>query len=100
MSQTSTQVEVELLDLRIAPNALHSSDDGLTSEQQISTLSKTRSAAVIITVSCISFLNALGSGLLTVALPQIAKDLDLPQELLLWSVLCQNLCSDYKYAHV
>jgi hypothetical protein len=46
--------------------------------------SKSRSAAVIITVAGVNFLNTLGSGILTVALPQIAKDLDLSREILLW----------------
>jgi hypothetical protein len=46
--------------------------------------SKSRAAAVIITVAGVNFLNTLGSGILTVALPQIAKDLDLSREILLW----------------
>ena len=46
--------------------------------------SKGRSAAVIITVAGVNFLNTLGSGILTVALPQIAKDLHLSREILLW----------------
>jgi hypothetical protein len=46
--------------------------------------SKSRSAAVIITVAGVNFLNTLGSGILTVALPQIAKELDLSREILLW----------------
>lgn len=81
MSQTATQTEVELLQSPLQ----QTSDDALP-EQQVPKLSKTHSAAIIITISSISFLNTLGSGLLTVALPQIAKDLDLPRELLLWSV--------------
>jgi hypothetical protein len=82
MSQTSTQVvEVELL--QTSPQeAVESALPG----RQVSTLSKTRSSGIIITVACVSFLNTLGSGLLTVALPQIAKDLALPSELLLWLV--------------
>lgn len=46
--------------------------------------SKGRSAAIILTVAGVNFLNTLGSGTLTVALPQIAKDLALPREILLW----------------
>jgi anti-anti-sigma regulatory factor len=49
-------------------------------------LTKARSAAIIITIAGVSFLNTLGTGLLTVALVQIKKDLNLPSELLLWSV--------------
>jgi hypothetical protein len=79
MSQTATQIEVELL-----PSSLQQTNNDALPSQQVSKLSKTRSAAIIITISSISFLNTPGSGLLTVALPQIAKDLDLPRELLLW----------------
>ncbi len=43
-----------------------------------------RAAAVIVTVAGVNFLNATGSGILTVALPTIAKDLGLSKELLLW----------------
>ncbi|KAH6895940.1 integral membrane protein [Thelonectria olida] len=46
--------------------------------------SKTRSAALIATLACASFLNTFNSGTLTVALPSIAKQLDLPDNLLLW----------------
>jgi hypothetical protein len=46
--------------------------------------SKGRSAAIIVTVAGVNFLNTLGSGILTVALPQIAKDLHLSREILLW----------------
>jgi hypothetical protein len=46
--------------------------------------SKGRSATVIITVAGVNFLNTLGSGILTVALPQIAEDLHLSREILLW----------------
>ena len=47
-------------------------------------LSKRRSAAIIITVAGVNLLNVCGSGILTVALPQMGKDLGLPRELLLW----------------
>ena len=47
-------------------------------------LSKRRSAAIIVTVAGVNLLNVTGSGILTVALPQMGKDLSLPRELLLW----------------
>lgn len=47
-------------------------------------VSKTRAVLVIIILSGVSFLNTMGSGILTVALPYIARDLDLPQNLLFW----------------
>ncbi|KAK7427034.1 hypothetical protein QQZ08_006461 [Neonectria magnoliae] len=46
--------------------------------------SKTRSAALMATLACISFLNTFNSGTLTVALPAIAAELALPENLLLW----------------
>lgn len=42
------------------------------------------SILIVFTLSGLSSLNTLGSGLLTVALPQIARDIDLDESLLLW----------------
>lgn len=50
-------------------------------------LSKRRAALVITTVAGVNFLNTMGSGILTVALPTMAKDLGLGVELLLWYVI-------------
>ena len=47
-------------------------------------LSRLRSTLIIITLAGVSFLNTLGSGLLTVALPRIANDIGLQESLLLW----------------
>ncbi|KAH7134153.1 MFS transporter [Dactylonectria macrodidyma] len=46
--------------------------------------SKRRSAALMATLTSASFLNTFNSGTLTVALPSIAADLDIPDSLLLW----------------
>ncbi|KAI5463632.1 major facilitator superfamily domain-containing protein [Mariannaea sp. PMI_226] len=46
--------------------------------------SKTRSFALVATLTCAAFLNTFNSGTLTVALPSIAKQLNLPENLLLW----------------
>lgn len=46
--------------------------------------SKTKSAALMATLACVSFLNTFSSGTLTVALPAIAEELQLPNNLLLW----------------
>lgn len=78
MSQTAVQVAVEL---QQTPSA--EPDEGVVEYSPI-VLSKTKSSAIIITIASVSFLNTLGSGILMVALPQIAKDLGLPHELLLW----------------
>lgn len=47
-------------------------------------VSKTRAALIITVLSGVSFLNTMGSGILTVALPQMAQDLELAQSLLFW----------------
>lgn len=80
MSQTLLQEqEVELRQLN-APDL----NEAVSEPPNV--LSKTKSSAIIITIAAVSFLNTLGSGILIVALPQIAKDLQLPNELLLWLV--------------
>lgn len=84
MAQTTTSSEIELQPIPIEP---FSSDEEVNSAAPNSlfpSLSYARSSAIIITVAGINFLNTLGSGLLTVALPTIAKELHLAQELLLW----------------
>ncbi|KAK3358400.1 integral membrane protein [Lasiosphaeria ovina] len=47
-------------------------------------LSKPHLIAIIATLSGISFLNTMGSGILIAALPTIALEVSLPQSLLLW----------------
>ena len=47
-------------------------------------LSRLRSTLMITTLAGMSFLNTLGSGLLTVALPRISNDIGLQESLLLW----------------
>lgn len=84
MALRTSQVQVELIEMPIQVLDSETSDDALP--LQPLPLSKARSAAIIITIAGVSFLNTLGTGLLTVALPQIKIDLDLPSELLLWSV--------------
>ena len=71
-------------------DAILSSSRNARSEPQLSTeskevrLSRLRSTLIIITLAGVSFLNTLGSGLLTVALPRIANDIGLQESLLLW----------------
>ena len=55
-------------------------------DDPLAVISKRRAAAIIITVAGVNFLDSVGSGLLTVALPTIAEDLGLSKELLLWYV--------------
>lgn len=47
-------------------------------------MSKRRAAVVVVTVAGVNFLNTMGSGILTVALPTIARSVGLGVELLLW----------------
>lgn len=55
-----------------------------SSSRDVNELSKRRATVVVATVAGVNFLNTMGSGILTVALPTIAKDLGLGVELLLW----------------
>ena len=100
MSATQTQSEeipLGLLPISAAAIGAQGSADGDTgglNPQVIGTapldaaspkaLSKTHTSLVITTVSTISFLNTLSSGLLTVCLPEIAKSVSLAPNLLLW----------------
>ena len=47
-------------------------------------ISRSKASLIIILLTGVSFLNTLGSGILTVALPTIAQDLSLSENLLLW----------------
>lgn len=47
-------------------------------------VAKLKSTLIVLTLAGVSFLNTLGSGLLTVALPRIAEDIGLAENLLLW----------------
>lgn len=47
-------------------------------------MSRVCASVVVTTVAGVSFLNTLGSGLLTIGLPRIAADLNLASNLLLW----------------
>lgn len=50
-----------------------------------SEVSRARGVAMIVSLSGISFLNTMGSGILIAALPRIAKDVDLDKSLILVS---------------
>ncbi|RYP09439.1 hypothetical protein DL765_008435 [Monosporascus sp. GIB2] len=43
-----------------------------------------RGVAIIATLACINFLNTMGSGILIAALPRIARDVNIPDGLILW----------------
>lgn len=51
---------------------------------QVMRVSKIRGIVVISTLAGVNFLNTMGSGILIVALPQMARDLDIERGLILW----------------
>lgn len=55
-----------------------------TFETQNVELSRARAVILIATLTGITFVGSMSGGLLTVCLPWIAADLDLPDNLLLW----------------
>jgi hypothetical protein len=54
------------------------------SDDQRTNLSRTRAVILITTLTGITFVGSMSSGLLTIGLPWIAADLGLPENLLLW----------------
>lgn len=58
--------------------------DGGTHEVRDVVLSRTRAVILIATLTGITFVGSMSGGLLTIGLPWIAADLDLPENLLLW----------------
>lgn len=53
-------------------------------EAQDAVLSRTRAVILIATLTGITFVGSMSGGLLTIGLPWIAADLNLPDNLLLW----------------
>ncbi|KAL8786850.1 MAG: hypothetical protein Q9195_008043 [Heterodermia aff. obscurata] len=88
-SSKSVQATQPAYDHQISGETITSSRNA-QSESHLSTkskevkLSRLRSTLIIITLAGVSFLNTMGSGLLTVALPRIANDIGLQESLLLW----------------
>ncbi|KAL8648885.1 MAG: hypothetical protein Q9226_005802, partial [Calogaya cf. arnoldii] len=52
--------------------------------EKVRDLSRLQSSTIIFNLAGMSFLNTLGSGLLTIALPRISQDIGLDEHLLLW----------------
>lgn len=78
--------EIELVDQSRNDASAHDDDTNDPAQEPSTTLKvgKTRGVTVIVTLAGISFLNTMGSGILIAALPQIARDLGLAEELILW----------------
>lgn len=75
----------ESLETSVTHN-LSNGQPSLEDDYQTRPVDLSRSSAVILitTLSGITFVGSMSGGLLTVGLPTIAKDLNLPQNLLLW----------------
>ncbi|KAM0202481.1 hypothetical protein ACHAQI_010925 [Fusarium lateritium] len=96
-------IPLEELNPKVKPRSIRHSDDGNNSNTRVDTpvlerendpsteaassdltISKTRGVVVIVTLAGISFLNTMGSGILIAALPKIAEDVGLSENLILW----------------
>lgn len=55
-----------------------------TNQVQNGVLSRSRAVLLITTLTGVTFIGSMSSGLLTICLPGIAADLELPDNLLLW----------------
>ncbi|KAK2754486.1 hypothetical protein FQN54_006887 [Arachnomyces sp. PD_36] len=73
------------------PNGLSETPETSTEDESSSPahnntlkVSKTKGVTVIVILAGISFLNTMGSGILIAALPRIAKDVGLSEDLILW----------------
>lgn len=69
--------------------ATHEKDSTETSDSHVPidetlTVSKAKAVTVIVTLTGVSFLSTMGSGILIAVLPQIAKDVGISQVLILW----------------
>ncbi|KAJ5747005.1 uncharacterized protein N7511_008701 [Penicillium nucicola] len=62
-------------------------------DDHASDLSRSNAVILIITLSGITFVGSMSSGLLTVGLPTIAADLSLPENLLLWPASVYSLAN-------
>lgn len=56
----------------------------LTQETEPLELSRARAVILVITLTGLTFIGSMSAGLLTVCLPGMAADLNLPDNLLLW----------------
>ena len=80
--------EIELSRVHSETVSLHpeTEERGLTEAITYPTLSRWRTITIISTVTGITVLNSMQSGIVTVGLPTIGRDLGLNQSLILWSL--------------
>lgn len=91
MSETITKIELDTFKNFPAPQASSlQSNDEAHSESDVASgplpteISRSKASLIIALLTGVSFLNTMGSGILTVALPTIAYDISLSENLLLW----------------
>ncbi|KAL2865088.1 major facilitator superfamily domain-containing protein [Aspergillus lucknowensis] len=86
MEQPETLLHHELRTLSIqSPNPNnHDDDDNNNNDSSSNNISRAQAITAVAALTGVSFLNTMGSGILTVALPRMATDLGLSRELLLW----------------
>ena len=76
---------------------IHSENHGGIEEQRLTeaitypSLSRWKTFTIISTVTGITVLNSMQNGIVTVGLPTIGRDLDIPQSLILWSPLSSDM---------
>lgn len=66
------------------PVSQQGSEVQATHSAQTQELSRARASILVTTLTGLTFVGSMSGGLLTVCLPGIAKDLNLPDSLLLW----------------
>jgi hypothetical protein len=71
------QIELLITDAERGSNSLSDSLGTMS-------VSKSRGIVIIVTLAGMNFLNTMGSGILIAALPRIAKDVGIPDSLILW----------------
>lgn len=76
----------QLSDLRGSRLGSAETDRNSPEDEEVN-LSRTRASILITTLTGLTFVGSMSSGLLTIGLPWIAADLKLPDSLLLWYVL-------------
>lgn len=84
-------VYVPSAQLRLAlPSVEESAAESLTNAE-IPPLSKWRATVIVGTVACITLVNSMLAGILVVSLPTMARDIGLPDALLLWPASVNSL---------
>ena len=86
MSHTATcEIEVDIIrPLECQDGPIIQQESSSTQDAEPAGLSRTRTAVIITTLTGTTVVSSFSNGLVTVALPQMAKDVHLAPNLLLW----------------